>query len=99
MVVTPVIKRCLYLAFAQVPQLCCGEPFPMEEEFSIFREADDIVLFQAAKLEEQLIVIVPFVHDEGSLSEQGRTALNCGQGHINVCKIDVLWIKVWKLKE
>ena len=53
-----VIERHLYLAFALVPEPCRRYPFPVEEEFAFFSEADDIILLHAVQLEEHLVVII-----------------------------------------
>ena len=69
MALASVIERHLYLAFALVPEPCRRYPFPVEEEFAFFSEADDIILLHAVQLEEHLVVIISPVHDKSGAAK------------------------------
>lgn len=82
MVFAFIIKRCFYLTFTLVSQLCSWNPFPMKEKFASGSKTDDIILPHAVQLEEHLVIVIPPVHDEGSFPQKGGAALHCGKGHV-----------------
>ena len=77
-----IVKGCLYLPFALVPQACGRNPFPMEEKLTLCSKADDIILFQIIELQKHLVVIVAPVQDKSGLAKQRGGVFHGRKSHI-----------------
>ena len=79
---TTVSQPCPDLPFAPVPELCGGDPFPMEEQFPFGSQADDIILMKGIKLLEDFIFVISPVHGESRFSKERRATFQCGKRDI-----------------